>query len=129
VIASLTVDASGYFTTVPGINPTTRSPSGRHDAARVGMESYLTFTNVNGPMNISGTAPFKGIDKRRPRCAARWWTSTAATPARARRLPQQRGAFEQPRLLCGLPQHGDVEQQHLRRTHTDGKVYAQQPTT
>jgi OmcA/MtrC family decaheme c-type cytochrome len=61
LIASLTgPDADGYFTTVPGINPTTplAFPAGDLTLRAVAMESYLTIN----AMNISGDAAMKGVD-------------------------------------------------------------------
>lgn len=61
LIASLIgPDADGYFTTLPGINPTTplAFPAGNLTLRAVAMESYLTINN----MNISGDAAMKGVD-------------------------------------------------------------------
>lgn len=60
VIASLTgPDADGYFTTVAGINPAAPLAFPANTTLRaVAIESYLTIN----AMNISGTAPMKGVD-------------------------------------------------------------------
>lgn len=71
VIASLTgPDGDGYFTTVPGISPTSPlafpTTKGELTLRAVAIESYLTISyDDNGTkksMNISGKAALKGVD-------------------------------------------------------------------
>ncbi len=69
LLASLTDNGDGTFTTVAGITPTgtLAFPAGAPLRA-IAIESYLTFgdnpitTTVNEGMNISGVAPIKGVD-------------------------------------------------------------------
>jgi OmcA/MtrC family decaheme c-type cytochrome len=130
VIASLTgPDADGYFTTVAGINPTTPIAFPADTTLRgVGMESYLTFTNANGTMNISGNAPFKGIDNT-PATMRRSLVDIDSCNTCHERIGfhSNAGRANNPDY-CAACHNTEMSSSNVfAGTHTDGKVYAQQP--